>query len=88
MKVWHSDIFLACCKVNELVDYTKEKYASRGNGITKPVYPDIVVITDDNTRTMLYLIESLFDHIADPRQDKLDWIRGQSKILWQSDNFN
>ena len=72
MKACHNDIFLACSKVNELVDYTTEKYASRGNGTIKPVYPDIVVITDDNTRTLVYLIESLFDHIAGPNHDKLD----------------
>jgi hypothetical protein len=83
----HNDIFLACSRINELVVYTQDKYASRGNGTTKPVYPEIVVITDDNSRTLLYLIESLFDHIAGPNHDKLDWIRGQSNILWQSDNF-
>jgi len=83
----HNDIFLACSQINELVVYTQDKYASRGNGTTKPVYPDIVVITDDNSRTLLYLIESLFDHISGPNHDKLDWIRGQSNILWQSDNF-
>ena len=46
-----------------------------------------MVITDDNTRTILYLLESLFEHMAGPKQDKLDWVRGQSHILWQSDNF-
>ena len=70
-----------------LVDYTKEKYASRGNGITKPVYPEIVIITDDNARTMLYLMESILDQMAGSNHDKLDWARGQSNILWQSDNF-
>ena len=87
MVACHRDIFFVCSRVNDLVDYTKEKYASRGNGITKPVYPEIVIITDDNARTMLYLMESILDQMAGSNHDKLDWARGQSNILWQSDNF-
>ena len=60
----HAETYEVCRRVNRLVEYTTSQYASRGNGTTSPIYPDIVIITHDNTRTLLHLLELLLDQMA------------------------